>query len=60
MAGLLAIHSAKISPLGEAMGKEKKKTGFPYFSFIEVLLLDLYTCLFLIALQYELLLVDCQ
>lgn len=59
MAGLPAIHSAKISPLGEVMGKEKKP-GFPYFSFIEVLLLDSYTCLFLIALQYELLLVDCQ
>lgn len=59
MAGLPAIHSAKMSPLGEAMGKEKKKTGFHYFSFIKVLLLDSYTCLFLIALEYELLLVDC-
>jgi len=39
--------------------KNKKTPGFACFSFVRVLLLDSYMCRFLIALQYELLLVDC-
>lgn len=59
MAGLHAIPSAKVNPLGETMGKEQKNRLY-LFSFIRILLLDSYTCQFLIALQYEVFLVDCQ